>query len=100
MKSNATYYTYILSNYSANVLYIGMTNNLTRRFLEHKFKFYPKSFSARYTIDRLVHYECFPSPQDAIAREKQLKNWHRDWKINLIKKDNPLWEDLSSKIMD
>ena len=100
MKSNATYYTYILSNYSTNVLYIGITNNLARRFLEHKFKVHPKSFTAKYTVDRLVHFECFPSPKEAIAREKQLKNWHRDWKINLIKQNNPLWEDLSGKIMD
>ena len=94
-----TYYTYILSNYSNSVLYIGMTNNLARRFLEHKNKCNADSFSAKYTVHKLVHYECFPTPMQAIAREKQLKTWHREWKENLIKKDNPMWEDLSVKLV-
>ena len=99
MKENGTYYTYILSNYSNNVLYVGVTNNLLRRFLEHKNKINPKSFTCRYTVHKLVHYECFSSIKDAIAREKQLKTWHRQWKENLIKQDNPTWDDLSPSIL-
>ena len=99
MRSNGTYYTYILTNYSNNVLYIGTTNNLTRRFIEHKQHINVKSFSAQYNLGKLVHFECFSSMKDAIAREKQLKNWHRSWKENLIKEHNPQWDDLSPKIM-
>lgn len=100
MKENGTYYTYILTNYSNKVLYIGVTNNLARRFLEHKTKLNGKSFTASYQVDKLVHFECFSSMKDAIAREKQLKNWHRLWKENLIRKDNPTWEDLSPSILE
>lgn len=99
MKENNTYYTYILSNSSNNVLYVGVTNNLVRRYLEHKNKVNPNSFSARYSVNKLVHFECFSSIKDAIAREKQLKTWHRPWKENLIRTNNPTWDDLSPSIL-
>ena len=99
MKENNTYYTYILSNTSNSVLYIGVTNNLVRRFLEHKIKINETSFTARYSVHKLVHFECFSSIKDAIAREKQLKTWHRPWKENLIRKNNPTWDDLSPSIL-
>ena len=88
------YYLYILSNKRRGTLYIGVTNNLFSREWQHKLKVNPKSFTAHYKTYLLVYYETYQYIQDAIAREKQLKNWHRDWKINLIEKDNPEWRDL------
>jgi putative endonuclease len=88
------YYVYILTNYNHTVLYVGVTNNLSRRVSEHETKYYEKSFSAKYNTDKLVYYENFDNPSDAIAREKQLKNWHREWKVNLITAANPRWERL------
>ena len=76
--------TYILSNYKKTVLYIGVTNDLKRRILEHKSKVDPNSFTAKYNVDR----------NDAIAREKQLKHWNREWKERLINEKNPEWKDL------
>lgn len=74
---------YILSNKSRTTFYIGATNDLHRRLLEHR---RGKSwFSAQYNLKDLVYYEVLPSIHEAKAREKQLKNWHREWKVNLIK---------------
>lgn len=87
------YYVYLLTNKNNSVFYIGVTNDLERRILEHKNKLIP-GFTKRYNIYKLVFFEYFENVNDAIAREKQLKNWHRDWKINLIKKDNPKLQDL------
>ncbi len=75
-------------------LYIGFTNNLVRRMYEHK-KGIIEGFSKKYNLTKLVYYEIFTDVQQAIRREKQLKNWHREWKINLIESANPEWEDLS-----
>ena len=75
------------------VLYTGVTNNLLRRCLEHKSKLYV-SFTARYNITKLVYYEAFNNPKDAIKREKQIKAGSRKKKIELINKLNPGWEDL------
>ncbi|MCL5105738.1 MAG: GIY-YIG nuclease family protein [Armatimonadetes bacterium] len=86
------YYVYILSSRS-RTLYIGVTNDLTRRVLEHKSKQIP-GFTAKYNIDRLVYFEEHPSINDAIAREKQLKGWLRKRKVALIESTNPTWEDL------
>jgi putative endonuclease len=88
------YYLYILTNKKRGTLYIGVTNNLFSRGWQHKLMVNPKSFTARYKLNRLVYYETYQYIQDALAREKQLKNWHRDWKINLIEKENPEWKDL------
>ena len=87
------YYIYILTNKSNRVLYIGMTNNLERRMFEHKNKLID-GFSKRYNLSKLVYYEATEDVNSAIKREKQLKNWHRDWKINLINNFNPDWENL------
>ena len=89
-----TYYVYILTNKNDNVLYIGMTNDLLRRVYEHKQGIY-KGFSQRYHLTKLVYFEETDDVTDAIGREKQLKLWHRDWKMNLIKKENPELTDLS-----
>lgn len=88
------YYVYILSNWTGDVLYTGVTNNLERRVWEHKNHRMP-GFSDKYNIEKLVYFEQCPDVKDAIAREKQLKNWRRDKKLVLINKMNPEWNDLS-----
>ena len=91
---NKTYAVYIMTNYSQTSFYIGVTGNLQKRVWEHKNKFV-EGFTKRYNIDRLVYYELTDSVETALNREKQLKRWHRDWKINLIKEMNPQFKDLS-----
>ena len=86
-------YIYILSNKHQGTLYIGVTSNLIKRIYEHKQKAVD-SFSKQYNLDKLVYYEILDNIEPAISREKQLKNWHRQWKIDLIEKDNPNWNDL------
>ncbi|NQT49751.1 GIY-YIG nuclease family protein [Candidatus Kuenenbacteria bacterium] len=86
---------YIVTNKSHTTLYVGVTSNLIGRIWQHKNKTYPKSFTARYNCNKLVYYESSPTMHEAIAFEKQLKNWKREWKIDLINKHNPDWEDLS-----
>lgn len=88
------YYVYIITNKKNGVLYIGMTNDLERRIFEHKHKLID-GFSKRYNLSKLIYYETYSQVQDAILREKRLKKWKRDWKINLILKENPNWNDLS-----
>jgi len=95
MKDN--YYIYFLANSYNNVLYVGVTNDIVRRVAEHKAKI-NKGFTYKYNCDKLVYYEIFPLVTDAIAREKQLKNWKRDWKDKLINDFNPEWKDLSDEI--
>jgi len=91
-------YVYIMSNYKRTTFYIGVTNSLERRVLEHKQGLNP-GFTQRYKLKHLVYYEVAGSMYEAIAREKQLKNWHRDWKINLIKSVNPEMKDLSVDVL-
>jgi putative endonuclease len=92
--SIATYWVYILASQKNGTLYIGVTNNLRTRLEQHR-SGRGSEFVKKYRVRLLVHVEAFASPQEAIAREKQLKNWHRDWKIQLIEKENPIWGDLS-----
>jgi putative endonuclease len=75
-------------------LYIGVTSNLPARLHQHRTGA-GKGFTSRYEVFRLVHYEFFADMPTAIAREKQLKRWHREWKCNLIERDNPGWNDLA-----
>ena len=91
------YVTYILSNKRHGTIYIGVTNNLRRRIIEHKFGA-QKGFSKKYDLKLLVYFDQFEYVEDAIFREKQLKRWHRDWKINLIEEQNPMWLDLYNDI--
>ena len=91
---NKSYAVYIMTNYLQTSFYIGVTGNLQKRVWEHKNKFV-EGFTKRYNIDRLVYYELTDSVETALNREKQLKRWHRDWKINLIKEMNPQFKDLS-----
>jgi len=86
-------YIYILSNKNRTVLYIGVTANLIRRITQHK-EAKTKSFTKRYNVHDLLYYETFTDIRIAIKREKQLKNWHKDWKWNLIKEFNPKMIDL------
>ena len=79
-------------------MYVGITSNLTRRVYEHKNKMV-EGFTADYGLDKLIHYEVFDHPQDAIIREKQLKKWNRKWKLELIERQNPKWEDLYSTLI-
>jgi len=88
------YYVYILTNKGNKVFYIGVTNNLERRIFEHKNKLVD-GFSKKYNLTKIVYYEATGDIQSALEREKQLKNWHREWKINLINEFNPSWRDLS-----
>ena len=91
-------YVYILSNQKRGTLYIGVTHDLIRRIWQHKKKYF-KGFTQKYQVDKLVYFEIFEDEQNAIEQEKKLKNWHRDWKINLIEKNNPDWNDLYNKII-
>ncbi len=86
-------FVYILSNYNRNVLYVGVTSELDERILNHKFGKGSK-FSAKYNLKILLYFEKYPNIDRAIEREKQLKNWHREWKFNLIKKKNSDLKDL------
>jgi putative endonuclease len=92
--SAGTYCVYILASRRHGTLYIGVTNNLRTRLEQHR-SGHGSEFVWKHSVHHLVHAEEFASPQDAIAREKQLKNWRRDWKIQLIEKENPGWSDLS-----
>lgn len=109
------YYVYILASKPNGTLYIGVTNNLIARLDEHrtgnvrwdppeirskpKHRRRAKAFAFRHGCYRLVYYESFYYILDAIAREKQLKEWRRTWKIRLIQKDNPGWYDRSSELL-
>lgn len=88
------YYVYILASRSRN-LYIGVTNNLLRRIVEHRLGLLP-GFTSRYKIFRLVHYEVFGDVRLAIAREKEIKSWRREKKEWLVKKHNPTWVDRAA----
>ena len=85
---------YILASGRRGYIYIGVTSNLAQRIYQHKQRLVD-GFSKQRNTKLLVWYELFGSMGFAIAREKQLKNWHRDWKINLIESQNPDWEDLA-----
>jgi len=91
-------YVYILANYDRNVLYIGMTDDLYQRVWKHR-NGEGSKFTKKYNVKYLMYVEKFPNINEAIEREKQLKNWKREWKLNLIKDDNPtledLWEDMT-----
>jgi putative endonuclease len=85
---------YILASGVYGTLYIGVTSNLTGRLWQHRNNALP-GFTARYGVHRLVRFELFGDMERAIVREKQLKHWHRGWKINLIESENPRWVDLA-----
>ena len=86
------YYVYMLTNANNRVLYIGVTNDLKRRLREHQIESI-EGFTKKYHLHKLVYYETFSHPQEAIAREKQLKGWRRSKKTDLIETVNPDWND-------
>jgi len=87
------YYVYILTSKKNGTLYIGVTSNLLRRVYEHK-NDSVDGFTRKYSVDKLVYYEITGDIESAITREKRLKKWKREWKIEMIKKCNPEWNDL------
>lgn len=89
-----SYFVYILASARNGTLYIGVTNNLERRMYEHSHHLQP-GFTDTYNVTRLVYFEETSSVEAAVAREKQLKNWRRAWKLELIEKENPEWRDLA-----
>ena len=93
-KTTHQYYLYILSNKYNGTLYIGITNNLERRMFEHKNQLVD-GFTKKYRLNRLVYFETFQYITNAIRREKNMKKWKRQWKINLIEEENQNWRDLS-----
>ena len=94
MPAPGSFFVYIVASLSRTI-YIGMTNDLVRRVHEHKMKDV-RGFTATSNVSRLGWFEEFATPSDAIAWEKQLKNWRRDKKIQLIESVNPSWDDLSA----
>lgn len=86
-------YVYIMSNKNHSSFYIGVTSDIKTRIADHKNGVGSK-FTSKYNLNELLYYEEFPDIYQAIDREKQLKNWHRQWKINLIKSANPEMKDL------
>ena len=87
------FFVYLLASDRYGTLYVGLTTDLARRVWEHKNKLAP-GFTAKYGVDRLMWFEIHDNHEAALRREKQIKEWKRDWKINLIERDNPNWEDL------
>ena len=94
MGAAGTYYVYILASGRHGTPYIGVTNHLRIQLEQHR-SGRGSEFVKKLGVHRLVHVETFASPQEAIAREKQSKNWHRDWKTRLVEDNNPDWSDLS-----
>ena len=91
------YYVYILASQRNGTLYIGITSDLIKRVWEHKNKFVD-GFTKKYNINKLIYYEQYSDPENAIKREKRLKKYNRKWKLTLIEKANPQWKDLYEEV--
>ena len=94
-----SYYVYILANATNVAIYTGITNNLIRRVWEHKENADPKSYTAKYHIHKLVYYEETTDVRIALEREKQIKDWNRKRKNQLVESMNPSWRDLYPEII-
>ena len=92
------YCVYVLASGNHGTLYVGVTNSIRHRLEQHRAG-NGSAFVKKYKVYRLVHLETFDTPEDAIRREKQMKNWKRDWKIRLIEQNDPQWDDLSDLIV-
>ena len=92
------YYLYILASRKNGTLYVGVTSDLPKRITEHKQNF-TEGFTKKYKVHILVYYEVYKDIQEAILREKQIKNWTRNWKISLIEETNSEWRDLYNEIL-
>ncbi len=90
-------YVYILANKKNGTLYTGVTSDLIKRVYQHKTKIYG-GFSAKYNVDRLVYFEIHEDINQAILRETRIKGWKRAWKLELIEKENPDWQDLYNSL--
>lgn len=99
MSKMKQYYIYILTNFTNSVLYTGVTDNLIKRVWQHKQKLAPDGFTYRYNVNKLVYFEIFDDPENAILREKQIKNLLRRKKIDLIKSMNSEFKDLYPTIL-
>ena len=93
------YYVYILANKKNGPLYIGVTNDLITRVYAHRNNLI-EGFTKRYHVHDLVYFEAYDDIHEAITREKRMKKWKREWKIELIEKDNPTWKDLYHHIIE
>jgi len=93
------YYVYILANVTGTVVYTGATNDIVRRVYEHKHNNDPNSFTAKYSVHKLVYYESTSGRYEAISREKQIKSWNRKRKNELVESMNPKWMDLYESIL-
>jgi len=93
------YYVYMLANVTGTVVYTGVTNDVVRRVYEHKHNCDPNSFTAKYSVYKLVYYESTSSSYEALSREKQIKSWNRKRKNELVESMNPKWEDLYDSIL-
>jgi putative endonuclease len=91
------FYVYILSNTRRGVLYVGVTNDLSRRMFEHKSPLVP-GFTKKYGVILLIYFEEYSSILEARAREASLKRWRRAWKIQLVESLNPDWRDLTAEL--
>ncbi len=94
----SSYYVYILASRRNGTLYLGFTSDLSRRIYEHKHDFVD-GFTKKYGVHNLVYFEEYPDREAAIIREKQIKEWKRRWKLEMIEKVNPEWEDLYEQIL-
>jgi putative endonuclease len=92
-----SYWVYILASKPRGTLYIGVTNGLILRVEQHKVG-RGSSFTRKYKVNRLVWFQEFADVREAIQREKTMKEWPREWKINLIERENPHWEDLCASL--
>jgi putative endonuclease len=93
MTRDREYWVYILASRIGGTLYIGVTNDLVRRVYQHR-ETSVRGFTKKYQVHRLVYFEQFSTAEAAIQREKRVKKWKRSWKIDLIEKENPNWDDL------
>jgi putative endonuclease len=91
------YYVYMLASQRNGTLYLGVSRDLVRRVYQHKTKATP-GFTSQYGVQRLVWYETYDDPTNAISREKDIKKWRRAWKLRLIEEANPQWRDLYDEI--
>ena len=92
------YYVYVLASQRNGTLYVGVTSNLIKRIWEHKNKAI-EGFTQKYNVDKLVYFEQYRDPENAIKREKRLKKYNRQWKSELIEKENPEWRDLYNDLV-
>jgi putative endonuclease len=90
-------FVYLMASRKDGTLYVGVARDLIKRVYQHKTKATP-GFTSRYDVNRLVWFETYDDPTTAITREKEIKKWRRDWKVQLIEKSNPDWRDLHPEI--